>query len=174
MTESWDNRIDLFWASADDTQPGAMLQAMESLVAQRLPEDPEALYEWASIHDFLGKEDQAVALYQQSLSLGLQGPRRPQAIVQLASSLRNIGEHASAIKLLKEHPSDPVTGDAAQAFLALALHDSGRHDEALRVALKALASTLPLYRSSVSAYADELTAKATLRIPPTEESEQTT
>lgn len=130
MTASWDVRIDSFWASADDTQPEAMLRGMEALVAERADDDRDALYEWASIHDFLGREDAAVPLYRAALSHGLQGPRRPQAIVQLASSRRNVGEPAAAVELLERHPSDPVTGDAAQAFLALALRDCGRHDEA--------------------------------------------
>ena len=156
MTASWDVRIDSFWASADDTQPDAMLRAMEALIAERADDDPEAIYEWASIHDFLGREDEAVPLYKAAFDHGLQGPRRPQAIVQLASSLRNTGESAEAVELLERYPNDPVTGDAAQAFLAFALRDCGRHDEALRVALRALASTLPLYGRSVTAYADDL------------------
>ena len=156
MTASWDDRIDSFWSAADDTQPEAMLRDMEALVAERPDGDPDALYEWASIHDFLGREDATVPLYRAALARGLQGPRRPQAIIQLASSLRNIGDPGAAVELLREQPGDAVTGDAAQAFLALALRDCGRHDEALKVALGALAPTLPLYGRSVSAYAQKL------------------
>lgn len=156
MTASWDVRIDAFWAVADDAQPEAMLRGMEALISERAADDPDALYEWASIHDFLGREDEAVPLYRAALDHDLQGPRRPQAIVQLASSLRNIGKPAAAVELLEKHPTGSVTGDAAQAFLALALRDCGRNDEALRVALRALASTLPLYGRSVSGYADDL------------------
>lgn len=156
MTASWDARIDSFWAAADDTQAEAMLRGMRALISERAADDPEALYEWASIHDFLGREDEAVPLYRAALDKDLQGPRRPQAIVQLASSLRNIGEPAAAVELLEMHPTDSVTGDAAQAFLALALRDCGRNDEALSVALRALAPTLPLYGRSIAGYADDL------------------
>lgn len=156
MSTSWDSRIESFWAAADKAQPEVMLRDMEALISEREIDDSDALYEWASIHDFLGREDEAIPLYQAALAHDLQGPRRPQAIIQLASSLRNIGEPAAAVTLLEKQPTDSVTGDAAQAFLALALRDCGRTDEALRVALRALAATLPIYGKSVAGYAGEL------------------
>ncbi|QGU28765.1 hypothetical protein D7D94_03045 [Microbacterium oryzae] len=129
---------------------------MAVLIRERGDGDPDALYEWASAHDFLGREAEAIPLYREALAAGLSGERRPQAIIQLASSLRNVGDPAAAIDLLEEHAPHAVTGSASQAFLALALHDAGRTDEALRVALRALAPTLPLYSRAVAAYADEL------------------
>jgi hypothetical protein len=95
-------------------------------------------------------------LYRAALSSGLDGDRRSQAVIQLASSLRNIDDPEAAIELLRDAAPDHVTGDAAQAFLALALHDAGHTAAALRVALRALAPTLPLYAGAVVAYADEL------------------
>ncbi|MDN3311754.1 tetratricopeptide repeat protein [Microbacterium oryzae] len=156
MSESWDERIDEFWESADDGRPADTLAALAELIREREDGDPAALYEWASVHDFLGREAEAIPLYREALAAGLSGDRRPQAIIQLASSLRNVGDPAAAIDLLEERASDAVTGAASQAFLALALHDAGRIDEALRVALRALAPTLPVYGRAVAAYADEL------------------
>jgi len=157
MSNTWDERVDAFWASADDEQPEAVLQGMRALVEERPIDDPDALYEWASAHDFLGREQEAIPLYRAALENGLAGARRPQAIIQLASSLRNVDEAESAVQLLRDAPRDDITGDAARAFLALALHDCGRHDEALRIALEALAPTLPLYSRVVATYARELT-----------------
>lgn len=154
--ESWDERIGAFWESADDARPAETLAAMAALMREREDGDPDALYEWASAHDFLEREAEAIALYRETLAAGLSGDRRPQAIIQLASSLRNVGDPAAAIDLLEEHAPDAITGAASQAFLALALHDAGRTDEALRIALRALAPTLPLYSRAVTAYADEL------------------
>lgn len=156
MGTSWNERVDALWAAANDDEPDLMLTAMKSLVDERPDSDPDALYEWASIHDYLGRESEAVPLYRAALSAGLSGVRKPRAVIQLASSLRNVGEAGAAVDLLKDYPGDSVTGSAAQAFLALALHDMGRSDDALRVALKALASTLPLYSRVVSSYANEL------------------
>jgi tetratricopeptide (TPR) repeat protein len=161
MTDSWDERVNSFWDSADDQRSEAMLTEMRALVEERGEGTPDALYEWASVHDFLGREVEAISIYRAALDRGLSGDRRSQAIVQLASSLRNAGEPVAAVALLQEEADNAVTGAAAQAFLALALRDAGRPDEALCVALKALAPTLPLYGRAIAAYADDLVADST-------------
>ncbi|GEB96311.1 tetratricopeptide repeat protein [Microbacterium lacticum] len=73
----------------DDTAPDTMLDHMQALVAERADDDPGALYEWASVHDYLGKEHEAVSLYRAALDRGLSEPRRAQGMMQLANSLRN-------------------------------------------------------------------------------------
>ncbi|MBC9943839.1 tetratricopeptide repeat protein [Leucobacter sp. cx-328] len=157
MTEqSWDDRVDAFWASADDAAPESTLEAMRVLVAERPATDAAGIYEWASVHDFLGLEAEAIPLYMSALAAGLDGEHKPQALIQLGSSLRNVGRADEAVDLLTEQESNEVTGDAAQAFLALALHTAGNPDEALRVALTALAPTLPMYRGAITYYANEL------------------
>jgi hypothetical protein len=157
MHASWEERIAGFWAEADDRQPDRMLSTMRSLIDERPHDDAEAVYEWASVHDFLGREHDAIPLYRSALAHGLAGEREPQAVIQLASSLRNVGRPDEAVALLSGRSADDTVGAAAQAFLALALRDAGRPDEALRTALQALAPTLPMYGRVVSRYADELT-----------------
>ena len=103
-----------------------------------------------------GREAEAIRLYRAALHAGLDGARRSQAVIQLASSLRNVGEAEAAVGLLEGCEPDEVAGSASRAFLALALRDLGRHDEALAVALEALAPTLPLYRRAVEHYAAAL------------------
>ena len=154
--DSWEARVEEFWARADGTEPAAMLAGMRRLVDERPAGDPIALFEWAGLHDFLGREADAVPLYRQALDGGLTGARRAQALVQLASSLRNVGNPAAAVLLLADVPADPSVGAAVDAFLALALFDAGRPAEALRAALGALAATLPRYGPAVRAYADAL------------------
>ena len=50
-------------------------------------------------------------------------------------------------------------GDSLEASIdrGLALHQSGRHDEALRVTIEALVPTLPMYRRALTDYAAMLT-----------------
>ncbi len=158
MTDDWEARVAAFWAqaAADDSDIEGILTGMKALVAERPPGDPAALFEWASVHDFLGRERQAIHLYREAIDGGLDGDRRPQALIQLASSLRNDGQPDAAIRVLNGMRPSDVTGDAGSAFLALALFDAGRPDEALRVALEALAKTLPLYGPAVARYAAEL------------------
>ncbi|KDP92668.1 MULTISPECIES: tetratricopeptide repeat protein [Clavibacter] len=156
--DDWDARVAAFWASADDEQADETVAGMRALVAERPADDPRALYELASAHDFVGREAEAVPLYRAALDGGLDPEHRPLAVIQLASSLRNVGEAAEAVALLEAMPDD-VHGPGRDAFLALALHDAGRPTEALAVALRRLAPTLPEYGRAVAAYADELTER---------------
>lgn len=160
MHKTWNERVDAFWDSADDGAPEEALAAMRALVEERASDDPEAIYEWASVHDFLDREDEAVALYRTSLELGLDGARRPQALVQLASTLRNVGRPAEALEILDAMEEDDIVGSAKEAFKALILFDLGEKAAALRTALDALAPTLPLYKRSVTNYAAALTDEA--------------
>jgi hypothetical protein len=61
-------------------------------VAAELPADNAvAVFERAGSLDSTGHSDLAVALYRQPLELGLHGERRRRAVIQVASSLRNLG-----------------------------------------------------------------------------------
>ncbi len=145
-----------FWRRFDGHNPDAARAELESLLAAGDFDPARVAFERASLHDSLGDEADAVPLYREALAAGLADPYRTEAVVQLASSLRNLGDASGAIALLRGIPStDPLWG-AAQAFLALALHSDDKPVPALRTSLHALALHLPRYRRSVSAYADEL------------------
>lgn len=151
IDHTWEARVDAFWERADDTQPEACLAAMRRLVDEH-PGEARATYEWASVHDFLGRESEAIPLYQAALAGGLEPEIAHQATVQLASSLRNVGRAVEAIRLL-EALDAPELGAAPDAFRALALRDAGRTDEALALTLTRLADTLPLYGRAIAEYA---------------------
>jgi tetratricopeptide (TPR) repeat protein len=88
----------------------------------------------------------------------LAGERRRRANIQLASSLRNLGQSHEALQLLQAElaqPPDELDG-AVRGFLALALADLGREREALRESLHALSTYLPRYNRSLARYADDL------------------
>lgn len=136
MTDDWDEGVDAFWGAASDTDPDRVLSGMRALVSERGEHDPDALYEWASVHDFLGHEEHAVPLYEAALAHGLTGDRRPQALIQLASSLRNIGRPEAAIELLHGLARNEVTGDAGQAFLVCCVVNSLPGGDRMRHAAK--------------------------------------
>ena len=99
-------------------------------------------------------------MYRQALAQGLGTDRRRQAVIQLASSLRNLGEAAESVTLLRAEQlreSDELD-DAVSAFLALALADAGEPRKALSVALMALSGHMTRYRRSLSNYAREIDA----------------
>jgi hypothetical protein len=128
---------------------------MEELVLELPAGSPVGLFERAAALDSTGHSDLAVPLYERALDLGLDGERRRRAVIQMASSLRNLGRPSESVALLtaeRERQSDHLD-DAVSAFLALALVDTGREREAVSIALTALSRHLPRYQRSLRNYA---------------------
>lgn len=156
IMDSWQQRIDDFWEAAPGKDAMTLGRELEYLVGSGIPAG-HAAFERASLHDYLGEEEQAIPLYRMALESGTLGPAKcSEARIQLASSLRNIGEPGPAATVLQDiGPDDPLHADA-QAFMALALFDAGEASEALKTALAALAPALQLYAGPVRRYAQEL------------------
>ncbi|EQD74642.1 hypothetical protein B1B_02551 [mine drainage metagenome] len=92
------------------------------------------LFEYASALDFLGKETEAIPLYQRAIKLGLSGKMKTRAEIQLWSSLSVTVENEDAIAILSRVQEE--TGDpAALSFLCIALFRSGETNKALKTAL---------------------------------------
>ncbi|WP_411699673.1 tetratricopeptide repeat protein [Conyzicola sp.] len=159
MVESWESRVAAVWAAAESSPDESVLVAIDALVAERGADDAAALFEAASVRDYLGRETDAEPLYRAAIAAGLDAERHPRAVIQLASTLRNLGRATESVDLLgdllAEHETDEWTAPAA-AFLALALASDGRERDAASVALYALGGTLPVYSSAVRRYALEL------------------
>ncbi|WP_405611910.1 tetratricopeptide repeat protein [Streptomyces sp. NBC_01511] len=143
---------------------GEAEQARERLVAlaDRYPDDAVIACQTAWTHDALGLEAEAVAYYETALA----GPDLPPqdrlgALVGLGSTFRILGRYEKAVETLRgglvEFPDD----GALRTFLAMALFNTGRHDEAMRLLLELLASTsedpeVRAYRDAISHYAKDL------------------
>jgi cyanophycin synthetase len=87
--------------------------------------DARLVYEHASALDAAGREQEAIALYRESLAAGLREPHRHRARIQLASSLRVTGQAGLAYSLLSELAAERPGSIAVEAFRALAGVDSG-------------------------------------------------
>lgn len=157
MTTSpdWERRSAELWATIDDHDPESFRQRVEALAAE-LPEGhPVAAFERACAFDSTGHSDKAVPLYRAALAGGISGVRRRRSVIQLASSLRNLGHADDSVELLmaeRQQPSDELD-DAVSATLALALTSVGREREAVSIAVAALAPHLPRYQRSMANYA---------------------
>jgi hypothetical protein len=154
--DEWDDRVEEVWATAADRSEDDVLAMVCALADERPEGDPDAMFERASAYDYVGREAEAEPFYRKALNAGLAGERRPRALIQLASTLRNLGRAAEGAELLKAEVGDDDLADVRAAFLALTLLDSGRPDEAVARALLALARHLTQYRRAVTYYADEL------------------
>ena len=117
------------------------------------------LFEYANVLDFLGKETEAIPLYQKAIKLGLPDKMKIRAEIQLGSSLTVKGEHESAIAILDrvyKETADP----ASLEFLCIALFRSGQTNVALKHALNFILSgnqgVLPEYSRALSDYVNEI------------------
>lgn len=153
--EEWEQQVGDVWASIDELDEDTLLARIDSVVASQPSSDGSGLFERASALDSTGHPDLAVPLYREALERGLSGERRRRAVIQMASSLRNLGHPQEAVALLwaeRSEDSDALD-DAVVAFLALALADVGREREALSMTLGVLAPHLPRYQRSLTNYA---------------------
>ncbi|MGK9147293.1 tetratricopeptide repeat protein [Plantibacter flavus] len=156
----WEQRVAAVWADEglDEQQ---VIAAIDALAAERPEGNARAAFEAAGARDSAGLEAEAEVLYRLALEAGLDDEHRPQAVIQLASTLRNLGRTEESIALLDTQLADDPDGgyaSATAAFLSLALATAGQPDRAVAVALRALVPHLPRYHRSVRAYADELEA----------------
>ena len=97
----------------------------------------------AFVLDRLGREGEAVPLYERALSLGLRGTDARDAHVCLASSLRNVGRPQQGFDLL-ESAKPRFEGDVVfELFFALLATEIGRPNEAIRQLVKSLLRESP-------------------------------
>ncbi len=162
----WEQQVAQAWAAIDQRSEAEFLAVIEQLAAQLPPHSGVGIFERAASLDSTGHSDLAVPLYRHALECGLTGERRRRAVIQLASSLRNLGQPAESVALLTTELDAGSDGldDAVRAFLALALVDVGREREAASLALAALARHLPRYQRSLANYARLLVAEEPERL----------
>ena len=157
-TPAWEDDLARLWSRLDDLDAADFVQRITDHAAQLPVGHPVGLFERGAACDSTGRPDLAVPLYEQALAAGLDGLRRRRAVIQMASSLRNLGDIPRAASLLeaeRSRPDDELT-QAVDAFLALAWADLGCEREALSLALKAVAHYLPRYNRSLARYAAAL------------------
>ena len=123
--------------------------------------EAERQYELGGEHDSAGRADEAIAHYERALELGVREELMPRLLVQLGSSLRNVGRNDEAIALFDDavvrYPDDV----ALRLFRAFCLATAGRDREAL-VDVLDLARTrieapeVDRYRRSLENYTSDL------------------
>ncbi|MEU3599449.1 tetratricopeptide repeat protein [Streptomyces sp. NPDC006798] len=128
-------------------------------LAGRLPDDAEVAYHTAWAHDVLEREAAAVPYYERALALGgASGPGGDQpgsggsgpglgaadqaeAYLGLGSTYRVLGRYEDAERTLRAGVAAFPGHGGLRAFLGLALYNTGRHRESVRLLLELLART---------------------------------
>ncbi|WP_194915744.1 tetratricopeptide repeat protein [Catenulispora rubra] len=149
-------QVAALFAAIDDYQEEAFIAQVDALAAE-LPEgDADGIFHRASARDSWGHSDLAVPLYAQALEIGgLTGENRRRAVIQMSSSLRNVGRVEDALATLlkeKETGGEDHLSDALDCTIALCLATLGREREGLSLVLVALAKHLPRYNRSMANY----------------------
>ncbi|GAA1368414.1 tetratricopeptide repeat protein [Streptomyces beijiangensis] len=147
-------------------EQGQPEQARERLLelAEEYPRSAEVAYQTAWVHDVLGLEAGAVPFYERALSVpGLAGEDRHGVFLGLGSTYRILGRYEEALRTLRRGLDEFPDDAALQAFLAMALYNTGDSREAVGTLLRVLASSsadrrVREYRRAIEHYADDLDA----------------
>jgi Tetratrico peptide repeat len=168
MEDDWEARLAAQWKGVDAMSPEEFVAAIDALAAERPAGDAAALFERASARDTVGLELGAKDFYRSALATGRLGPYRgARAIIQLASTLRILGELDESERLLvteldrrSKVGGDHVLHDELRATLALTYVAQGRAVEGAGLALLTLAPHLTRYNRSMAGNAADLVARA--------------
>jgi len=158
MEPDWTVIVDEGWRHSDDAS--ALVDYFTRIYA-RHPESPRAMFELANALDYCGQEAAAVPYYENAIRHGLSREFRRYALMQLGSSLRNVGRPVDAVQLLTTAEQEYPDSWAASLFLALSLNSAGRPQDALKTALRAIlkhgrGEDLERYRHALANYIEEI------------------
>lgn len=109
----------------------------------------------------LGREAEAIPLYQKAVSLGLGEASLRGALLGLGSSYRTTGRHAEALATFDEALARFPYAVEFKVFRAMTCYNLGRNKEGMETLLGILATTttdpalLP-YRRAMALYAEDL------------------
>src|SRR4051812_48452753 len=88
---TWEACSTELWSLLDELEPEAFRARVDALAGELAPDDPVGLFERGCANDSTGRPEMAVPLYREALERGLTGSRRRRAVIQMASSIRNLG-----------------------------------------------------------------------------------
>ena len=145
------------WVNPDEQLRVVAAQAL----ADTDPGDPRLIFELAGAHDSAGDDTQAIALYDKALGAGLREPHRHRALIQQASSYRNVGDLAAARRILDGLSQQRPDSAAVAAFRALTMLDQGEASAAVAILINVLLSHSgdaddEAYRAALHRYVEEL------------------
>jgi len=136
----WKAELDAIVGARAYGQFEEILPRLQKLDA-RHPHVAEIAYQLAWTCETLGRPADAVPHYEKAVALGLPPNELSGAYVGLGASLRAAGRAARAVEVLRDAKLQFPENREFDAFLALALHDTGAHAEALALALELVCDT---------------------------------
>ncbi|WP_421385247.1 tetratricopeptide repeat protein [Bacillus salacetis] len=135
MKPNWDALVEEGWENQYDEQK--LINFFTELL-RRHPESARANFELGNAYDFLGQEQRAIPLYEEAIKLGLDKEFEAYALLQLGSSLRNVGRLDEAIEILSVAEARFPGIPTVSMFLSMALFNGNKHKEALQTLLSSM------------------------------------
>lgn len=130
MTPQLAAEIERGFAARDRNDMGPTIAYFEELLT-RHPGNAHVLYEVGGSYDTAGREDEAVAYYEQAMAAGLAGDTLRTCLLQYGSTLRNLERHDESVAVLSRACEQFPGYASLRLFLALTLHAAGRSDAAV-------------------------------------------
>ena len=149
-------RAAALFAAIDDYEEAAFIAEIDALADEFPEDDGDRLFHQASARDSWDTPTSRCRSTRGPWSLGsLTGENRRRAVIQMSSSLRNVGRVEEAFaNLVKERENgEDHLSDALDCTIALCLSTLGREREGLSLVITALAKHLPRYNRSMANYA---------------------
>lgn len=157
---AWKPELDSIIGARHGGQVKQVLQRLQEL-DRRFPNVAEINYQLAWTCDVLGRESDALPYYEKAVALGLPENELSGALLGLGSTLRNLGQLERSTEVLRSGRAQFPDNREFDVFLALTLHQLGRHNEAMQLVLEALCDTtedpgLTAYQRALRHYAGKL------------------
>ncbi len=137
---AWKEELDAIVGARAHGQFNQLLPRLQDLDA-RHPNVAEIAYQIAWTCDTLGRHEQALTNYERAVALGLPPNELANAFVGLGSTLRALGHLERSAEVLRTAKLQFPDNREFDIFLALTLHEQGRHADALRLVLETLGET---------------------------------
>jgi tetratricopeptide (TPR) repeat protein len=136
----WKPELDAIVGARHGGAAAALLPRLRALDT-RYPHTPEILHQIAWTCEQLGRLREAAQDYERALSLGLPPNEMSAALLGLGSCLRCLGEYTRAEEVLREGRMHFPDQREFEVFLAMTLHNLGRHAEAIQTLIATLVET---------------------------------
>ena len=136
----WKEELEAILGARAHGQSEEIIPRLKSL-DERHPNVAEINYQLAWSCDVLGRAADALPYYEKAIALGLPPNELSGALLGLGNILRALGQPVRATDVLRSGKAQFPENREFDVFLALALHDLGRHAEAMQLLLETLCET---------------------------------
>ena len=137
---AWKPELDAIVGARHGGATAALLPRLRAL-DQRFPNTPEVLHQIAWSCEVLGRYRDAAAAYERAIALGLPPNELSAAFLGLGSALRCLADYTRAEQVLQQGRLQFPEQREFEVYLAMTLHNLGRHAEALQLVLTTLIET---------------------------------